>query len=380
MRRDDNLTPTTAMRPTDTGRHHRTNQWDYKGRGIYHITLATEGRQPIFGSLAGDSEHEAHIVHTSLGKYVYSTFLGLPSFYATRGIKLQVIVARVMPDHMHGVIYVQEPMPKSIGEVVRSFKSACTSWFKREVYLNPSVHEAELVGFCRIFATRNSIWQHDIAGYHERILHYKGQLAHMIQYVKDNPRRLWLKRHNPDMFKMRRGISWKFTDENRACHAWPFSAMGNIFLMDYPHKQHIQCSRSMTPAQLEQQCEAWLHNARQGTVSITSGISDGEKTVARRLLEAGMPLVVMLKDGFPASGSPQERYFKPGGGYFDACADGRLLLIEPDPTVLDDPLIKEAVYRKSSMAPRESLRYHFLALNTIAQTLITATSGKNAGE
>lgn len=387
---------------TDTTRHHRENLWDYKGRGIYHITLATEDRQPIFGTLTGNSEDEAFIVYSRLGEYVDETFRGLPDFYQQKGMKIKVLAVRVMPDHLHGVIYVMEPMPKSIGEIVRSFKSACTSWYKREYFgknaeennqpQSPQYiqgvdapqsfeapqsplqsldtrHEAQLLHFCRIFATRGSVWEYMPAGYHERILHCKGQLDRMIRYVKDNPRRLWLKRHNPNLFKLRNDLSWTFSDDGGAQHIWRFRALGNMFLLDFPQKQHIQCSRSISADQLELQYQEWISNAQQGVVSITSAISEGEKSVAKRLREAEMPLIVMLKDGFPPVGSPHEQYFKPGGVYFDACASGRLLLIEPYAEVLDDPLISDAVYRKSPIAPRNSMRYHFLALNAIGELI-----------
>ncbi len=372
---------------TDTTRHHRENQWDYKGRAIYHITLTTEERQPILGALTGNSEEEAFIVYSRLGEYVDKTFRGLPDFYKQKGIKIRILAVRVMPDHLHGVIHVMEPMPKSIGEVIRSFKSACTSWFKREyfgknagemqkpakespIYLEEKQKlEERLMQFCRIFATRSSIWEHIPAGYHERILHCEGQLDRMIRYVKDNPRRLWLKHHNPNLFKLRNDLSWSFQDEREVRHVWKFRALGNMFLLDYPQKQHIQCSRSITADQLEQKYQEWSNNAQLGVVSITSAISEGEKSVSRRLREAGMPLIVMLKDGFPAVGSPNERYFKPGGVYFNACAAGRLLLIEPYSEVLDDPIIAEAVHRKSPVASRESMRYHFLALNKVGEMI-----------
>lgn len=398
---------------TDTTRHHRENLWDYKGRAIYHITLATEERQPIFGTLTGGSEDEAFVVYSRLGEYVDRTFRGLPAFYARKGVKIKVLAVRVMPDHMHGVIHVLEPMPKSIGEVVRSFKSACTSWFKRQcleppaapaAHLTAAAHltvpgnnaeelqalppaaalpagaerltaaerqalEQRLVQFGRIFATRGSIWESMPAGYHERILHCEGQLARMIRYVKDNPRRLWLKRHAPDLFRLRNDLCWTFVDDHGLTHTWRFRALGNRFLLDFPLKQHIQCSRSITADNLEQRCQTWSANARQGVVSITSAISEGEKTATKRLREAAMPLIVMLKNGFPPVGSPHERYFKPGGVYFDACAAGRLLLIEPYPEVLDDPLIVEAVHRKAPMAPRASMRYHFLALNKVGEMM-----------
>lgn len=419
---------------TDTSRHHRENLWDYKGRAIYHITLATEGRQPILGTLTGDSEKEAFIVYSSLGEFVDKTFRGLPYFYRQKGIKIRILAVRVMPDHLHGVIHVMEPMPKSIGEVIRSFKSACTSWFKRE-YFGKNAEEGQkqskqrlaeegqkqsrqrlaeerqkqegqrlaeeglkqegqrleelrqrqeelrhrqeerLVQFCSIFATRGSIWEYIPAGYHERILHCEGQLDRMIRYVKDNPRRLWLKHHNPDLFKLRNNLTWSFADDKGNKHVWKFRALGNMFLLDYPQKQHIQCSRSITADQLEQRYTEWRNNAQQSVVSITSAISEGEKSVTKRLREAGLPLIVMLKDGFPAVGSPHECYFKPGGVYFDACAAGRLLLIEPYSEALDDPLIVEAVYRKSPMAPRGSMRYHFLALNKMGEIMSESILG-----
>lgn len=375
---------------TDTTRHHRENLWDYKGRAIYHITLATEGRQPIFGELTGNSEEEAFIVYSRLGEYADRTFRGLPEFYRQKGVKIKVLAVRVMPDHLHGVIHVMEPMPKSIGEIVRSFKSACTSWFKRECFSKNAEgqqkqnegaqkQEERLVQFCRIFATSGSIWEYMPAGYHERILHCEGQLDHMIQYVKDNPRRLWLKHHNPDLFRLRNDLCWCFKDEKGTLHTWRFRALGNMFLLDFPHKQHIQCSRSITPDLLEHNYQKWMGNAQQGMVSVTSAISEGEKSVTKRLREAKMPLIVMLKDGFPPEGSPHERYFKPGGVYFDACAAGRLLLIEPYSEALDDPMIVEAVHRKSPMAKRESMRYHFLALNKIGEAM-AMSFGNNAEE
>ena len=374
---------------TDTTRHHRESLWDYKGRAIYHITLATEGRQPIFGTLTGNSAEEAFVVYSRLGEYVDRTLRGLPAFYARKGVRIKVIAVRVMPDHLHVVIQVLEPMPKSIGEVVRSFKSACTSWFKREYFCSGNnargvqeldgemdrqtrgVQELEgrLVQFCRIFATCGSIWEYMPAGYHERILHCDGQLDRMIRYVKDNPRRLWLKRHNPYLFRLRNDLLWVFTDVDGNSRTWKFRALGNMFLLDFPQKQHIQCSRSVTAKELELKYQMWLSNALHGMVSITSAISEGEKIVVKRLRDAGMPLIVMLKDGFPPAGSIYERYFKPGGVYFDACAAGRLLLIEPYCEVLDDPIIMEAVFRKSPMATRGSMRYHFLALNKVGEVI-----------
>lgn len=153
---------------------------------------------------------------------------------------------------------------------------------------------------------------------------------------------------------------------------WRFRALGNLFLLDAPLKQEIQCSRSLDEAQLRDYLTSKEEQACQGVVSVSAAISQGEKVVCRRLREAHHPLVILLKDGFPAEHSPHERFYKPGGVYFDACAAGRLLLLEPNKPTFADKDISAAVYRRSPQAPPESLRYQFLALNRIAWVIANA--------
>lgn len=439
-------------RATDALRHHRERVWDYKGRAVYHITLAVEGRFPLFGELVGETPEVARIELTEMGRYVRDTLRGLPAFYAPKGIKIRVLAVQVMPDHLHAVIHVQEQMPKSIGEVVRSFKSACTSCYKRRwggaaegsggstslknergVDSNARLMgcaQAGLMGaggaggagsaaaptgvqrmvqFCRIFASRGSIWEYMPAGYHEKVLHCEGQLDRMMRYVKDNPRRLWLKRHNPELFRLRNDVVYTCPGSvqgagtamaaaggavasgvggavvggagnvcaGRAASTagavaggsvcqWRFRAMGNMFLLDFALKQYLQCSRRATPDDIERLRAATLERAANGYVTVTAAISEGEKAIARAVREAGFPLVILLKDGFPQVGSAHERYYKPGGVYFDACAAGRLLLLEPYPEVMDDAGLVASVERKAPGVPKGRLRYHFLGLNYVA--------------
>lgn len=401
-------------RPVDTTRHHRENGWDYRGRGIYHFTLVVEGRVPLFGALVGDNAETAYVRYNTFGHRVYRMLSGLPQFYKNKGFALKILTLKVMPDHIHLVIQVLEPLPQSIGAVVRGFKSACTKIYKQDYYSGENaagmhgnggagdcwdyaadkdsgenaagVHgnggtgmlgggnafeEAVLVQFARIFASRGSIWQQDPAHYHERILHAPGQLRRMIDYVQDNPRRLWIKSHHPDLFKLHRQ-----TDIDGLL----FTSLGNHFLLDWPDRQMVEMSRSATDEQIQQRLQAALTAARNGTVTYTAAISRGEKTIARTLRERGYPLVVLLNDGFPQEGSPHEHFFKPGGVYFEACSAGRLLLLEPtEKTILDtstQTAVEITLRRKASARhynytplPATSQRYRFVALNEIAKKL-----------
>ena len=370
-------------RPVDHMRHHRENGWDYRGRAIYHFTLPVEERYPLFGVLDGESPETAFVRLNPYGRRVCQMLCGLAQFYEGKGYALKVLAQKVMPDHVHLVIQVLAPLPQSIGTVVRGFKSGCTKVYK-EMYGSgenatgmDGKERANGTGvdapahFARIFERRGSVWQQDAAYYHERILHAPGQLRRMIDYVKDNPRRLWIKSRHPELFRLHRrtevaGLS--------------FTSMGNHFLLDWPDHQVVEISRNTTEKEVQEQLQKILAAAENGTVTYTAAISKGEQLIARTLREEGYPLVVLLNDGFPKEGSPHERYYKPGGVYFEACSRGQLLLLEPDEqSFLDADIqaaVEETLRRKAEARhyaytpiPVTSQRYRFVALNEMAKRI-----------
>ena len=385
-----------VRRAVDTTRHHRENGWDYRGRAVYHFTFPVEGRFPLFGTLEGENAERAFIKLNPFGYRVYQILCGLPQFYAAKGFALKVLAQKVMPDHIHLVIQVLEPLPQSIGAVVRGFKSACTMVYKQE-FLSCGENAAEvhsianrqgnaaevhgrasqqgnaaaLMHFARIFANRNSIWQQDAAYYHERILHAPGQLNRMINYVKDNPRRLWLKKNNPDLFRLHR--------HTEMC-GLSFTSLGNHFLLDWHDNQTVEMPRNATVEQVQKRLQLAMAAAQNGAVTYTAAISKGEQLIARTLRKQGYPLVVLLSDGFPKEGSPHERFYKPGGIYFEACSKGQLLLLEPtEQTFLNADIqsaVEETLRSKAAerhygykQIPLKSQRYRFVALNEIAKRL-----------
>ena len=403
--------------PVDPTRHHRESGWDYRGRAIYHFTLAVERRFPLFGTLEGDSAETAFVNLNSFGIRVHQMLGGLAQFYKGKGFALKVLAKKVMPDHIHLVIQVLEPLPQSIGAVVRGFKSGCTIVYKEMCFGGGSEGgggenaagvqaarmqanggqdnggqtaggragqstgkqmEAALVHFARIIAGRGSIWEQNPAYYHERILHAPGQRRRMIDYVQDNPRRQWLKKHEPDLFRLHRETE---------INGLRFTSLGNHFLLDWPDCQMVEMSRNATDWQIERRLQSALETAHNGSVTYTAAISNGEKLITRTLRGRGYPLVVLLNGGFPQEGSPHERFYKPGGIYFEACSRGQLLLLEPNETTFLDPSIQtavEATLRSKAEArgydykpvPVTSQRYRFVALNEIAKKLSDLSGSK----
>ena len=140
-------------------RHHREKRWDYRGRAIYHFTLPVEERYPLFGTLEGESAETAFVKLNSFGRRVCQMLGGLAQFYKGKGYSLKVLAQMVMPDHVHLVIQVLEPLPRSIGAVVRGFKSGCTKVYKDEYYscgenaagMHRDERDAVPVYFARIF-------------------------------------------------------------------------------------------------------------------------------------------------------------------------------------------------------------------------------------
>ena len=91
-------------------------------------------------------------------------------------------------------------------------------------------------------------------------------------------------------------------------------------------------------------------------------------------------MVVLLHDGFPKAGSEHERYYKPGGVYLEACATGRLLLLEATEATMEDPrvvaLTEQALQQKAAAKhqdytplPHTALRWRMMANNTIVRIL-----------
>ena len=66
----------------------------------------------------------------------------------------------------------------------------------------------------------------------------------------------------------------------------------------------------------------YLGLAKRGAVLVSPSISPGEKAIMRAAFDAGYPLILLQENGFT-------ELAKPGGARFDACAEGRLLILAP---------------------------------------------------
>ena len=88
---------------------------DYTNRQIYMITMVTEGRRPLFGHVVGRSDapenstDKPRIILSELGQRVSDEWRATPSYHP----EIEVIALQMMPDHLHGILFVKEKNGKT---------------------------------------------------------------------------------------------------------------------------------------------------------------------------------------------------------------------------------------------------------------------------
>ncbi len=270
------------------GKRQRKVGHDYRSRCIYLVTLCVDGRDRMLGELSAPDEYHRipHVVLSALGKVVLKVWNDIPSHYpAVRVLKLQV-----MPDHVHGILFFTEPVPYHLGQVINGFKKGCNDAVK-----------ASSDGRFR------KLWEDS---YDDTILTDKWQLKHMTDYLADNPRRLWVRNHNGELFtKMRVTVAGSDA-----------MMMGNAHLLSYEKKLYVQCTNRLSGEELEQRKRNFIAKCEEGYVPVTAGISKVEKAVKNWALENGHEMILVTDDGMG-------ELWKPTGRLFDACGNGKLLIV-----------------------------------------------------
>ena len=296
----------------------RCVDFDYTQRMMYMVTMTTEGRRPLFGRVVGHSDapegsaDAPRIELTELGQRVEGCWHEI----AVRYPQIEVVALQMMPDHLHGILFVRERLERPLGKVLLGFKQGCNKAFR----------EVQSAGIQSVAVLHRQTKQRQTGqpedrthgllfapGFNDKLLLRQGQLQRWLDYLHDNPRRLLMKRERPDLFRVQRGIM---------IGGQQFSAIGNRLLLQRPVRLQVQCSRRLTDEEIAQKQAWWLSQARSGAVLVSPCISKGEKQVMRAAFTEGLPLIILQENGFTDLA-------KPGGQRMEACQRGQLLLLAP---------------------------------------------------
>ena len=344
----------------------RRNGWNYKGPGLYMITLTLADRSrgwlgelEILGSKLPSAESSARelargcfddlpapsdcrIALTPLGEAVVAAWCEISANWPG----VEALDLQIMPEHLHGIIRVVKPQQHPLGQIVGSFKARATGKGKA---LASKLGEAlgsklpstgssafDLARRCLppALLTGDSLWS---PGFNDSILWTAERRARATHYLKTNPYRLAIKRLFPDLFKVSRDLAVDLGKGRVGC----FSAIGNHFLLETPVLAQVQCSRSffayrrdgrgrllkgeppaVETAEFKEKWALASKLASTGATLVSPCISEGEREIARRAFEADYKVITLANKGF----SP---LYKPGGKLFETCAEGNLLMLAP---------------------------------------------------
>ena len=299
----------------------RRDGHDYEARQMYLITITVEGRRPLLGRVVGNPEaaegapDAPHIELSPLGKTVEQQWMAISHYHP----EVKVLALQMMPDHLHSILFVKERMPQHLGHIIKGFKASTNKEYRRLIAPAPSsavpvvssaATPSQRTGRPKPDRKHGLLWS---IGYTDGILGRKGQLNNWLAYLRDNPRRLLMKRLHPEFFRVQRNVQ---------VGSYEFSAIGNRYLLSHPVRLQVQCSRRLTQEEIAQQTSYYLGLAKRGAVLVSPSISPGEKAIMRAAFDAGYPLILLQENGFT-------ELAKPGGARFDACAGGRLLILAP---------------------------------------------------
>ncbi len=143
------------MKPNIYGRGRRSirlRSFDYSTPTAYYITVCTKDRECLL---------ENDPIPAILGRAWRLTVNG--------GLPVPEWDFVVMPNHIHGIVWLPETPHTPLADAVRSFKSLCT----RSINNLRGTPGA-------------SVWQRN---YYERIVRNERELARFRQYILDNPSR-----------------------------------------------------------------------------------------------------------------------------------------------------------------------------------------------
>ncbi|MBR6714872.1 MAG: transposase [Prevotella sp.] len=275
----------------------RTSWHDYSRKGTYMLTLVVKDRRPLLGTLKGDLKGEAapYVEYSALGStIVQEEQKKIHQFYP----QVEVWKLCIMPDHLHLIIRINEDLGegKHLGKVMAGFKSGCNNAYWKLYNMNEP--------------PRSGLFE---KGYCDKILMHDGQLDNWKHYLDDNPRRLMVKRQNPNLFTVLTGM--EIIGER--CQV-----VGNRFLLDIPDKMAVIVHRRNTDEENAHLKEEWLACGERGGVLVSAAISPMEKEVLREAMNRGYNIILLRENGFP-------KLYKPSGEAFDACAKGLLLQVSP---------------------------------------------------
>jgi hypothetical protein len=291
---------------------------DYASACIYLISVNVANRERRLGALVGNTPDEAHIEPSALGEYVAAAFRRMADIVTEKtSSRVQVLQYQIMPDHFHGILYVRDPLPEgwNLARMIAAWKGDCSREYWRTASLTPGAQDKDNTGLTSGAPNkeRESLFE---PNFNDKILFHEGQLQAWYEYLHDNPRRLWLKMHNPGRLK-------KVYDFQAGNKEHRYTAVGETFLVKYPERVQVRCHRNLSEEEIQKEVAHYLGLARSGAVLVSPFISPAEKAVYEACYREKLRMIRIVSRALDG------KFMYPSGRDLRGCSDGFLLVLAP---------------------------------------------------
>lgn len=139
--------------------HHRRSirikDYDYSQEGLYFITICCKERNRILGIIEDNK-----VLINQYGNIIKNELIALNQKYKNTNILKYVI----MPDHIHFIIELMNGNKKTIGDIIKTYKSVTSKRINKIEPIN--------------------LWQRN---YYEHIIRNEKELYRIYYYIENNP-------------------------------------------------------------------------------------------------------------------------------------------------------------------------------------------------
>jgi putative transposase len=175
----------------DLSKHHRRSlrleHYDYSQAGVYFVTICTHQREHLFGKI---TKGEMHL--NTFGQVAFDEWI------KTETVRTNIIIDEyvVMPNHIHGIILIQNSPQNNVDDVV----GACGPHAQKTQPPSNGILTAPRAGSLgaimaqyksivtkriqKLHGEKIPVWQRN---YYERIIRDDGGLSRARQYIINNP-------------------------------------------------------------------------------------------------------------------------------------------------------------------------------------------------
>lgn len=281
----------------------RLATFDYSMPYFYMVTIKRHAGLEAFSEIVEPGECRLNAITRSFVNCIRNFHVGCKAV-------APIECFSVMPDHIHMLIRIVENEERlRLETIVGQIMAALENRYQEATGRRVEVFDAR---------------------WHDWIVMQSGQLKAFTRYIRENPKRHWVRKIHSAYFQRVGEIDFL----GRKWYGY-----GNAAILDLPVVEPFRCSRKWQEGGAEW-CAAVARAERigPGGAGIGTFMSPCEKACGNAIVHAGGRLIVLSPEGFGARWHPRRNHER-------FCAEGRMLFLSLYPEMARQPT-REELYRR----------------------------------